>query len=327
MVSKPEDTGQSLTEQAIDWLVIMRSGSVDAGTQREFEHWLRADSTHTEAYAKAQALWEVTTKAMALASAEKPLKPAVYAKPLALFSKPYRIAWLATAATLTFGLWMAWASVSVSLFSDYSTTVGQQKQVTLADGSRVFLNTKTAISLQWDEHQRRIILHNGQAAFTVAKDVNRPFVVETKAASVRALGTVFEVFEQDAGAFDVAVTEHAIDVSLKANNHANPVRVGEAEMLHYSGTGELQHPELTNPSQITAWQRGKVIFKDQPLDKVIAELNRYSKTWIVLKGNDIKQRRVSGVFPIDNSTILTALEKVFAIHATRVGPWLIILHT
>ena len=231
------------------------------------------------------------------------------------------------AASLLLVVWMAWPSLADWMLSDYSTVVGEQKAVVLADGSSVFLNTDTAISLDWSRQRRRIVLLKGQAEFKVAKDADRPFVVVAGNTAVRALGTVFEVFEQASGAVDVTVSEHAVGVSLQGRSGAESMRVEEGERLHYAGHGELNRAESVNLNQINAWQRGKLIFRDQPLADVVAELNRYSKARIVLKGGDIEQLRVSGVFPIDDSAVLSALQKAFSIRSTQLGPWLVILYS
>jgi transmembrane sensor len=80
-------------------------------------------------------------------------------------------------------------------------------------------------------------------------------------------------------------------------------------------------------NQANAWQRGKLIFRDQPLTEVVAELNRYARTHIVLKGAEIGRLRVSGVFPIDDAAVLGALQKAFPIRSARLGPWLVILYS
>ncbi|MGH8534414.1 MAG: FecR family protein [Gammaproteobacteria bacterium] len=79
--------------------------------------------------------------------------------------------------------------------SDYHTATGEQTLVRLADGSTALLNTDTALSLGGDLETRRLRLHHGQALFTVAPDPARPFEVEAAGGRIRALGTVFEVYE------------------------------------------------------------------------------------------------------------------------------------
>jgi transmembrane sensor len=324
MNTELEHLSETLDDEAIDWLVLLRSGSMSAESRREFEHWLQQDGAHQTAFAHAEALWGAAAKVI------KETLPLQRKTAVQTFRPVRRSAWnrsLATAASLFLGVWMTWSSLADWMLSDYSTVVGEQKQVVLADGSSIFLNTDTAISLDLSGELRRVVLLKGQAEFTVAKDAARPFEVVADNTTVRALGTVFQVFVQTSGAVDVTVSEHAVGVRLQDKPAAEQARIEEGERLHYSGSGELNRAMPVNLNQINAWQRGKLIFRDQPLVEVIAELNRYSKARIVLKGDDIEQLRVSGVFPIDDAVVLSALQKAFPLHSTQIGPWLVILHS
>lgn len=314
---------ETLSDAAIDWLVLMRSGSVGADTRHAFERWLQASPEHRQAYAEAEALWantartlEQTRPAAALPAGVKPARTAV------------RRAWrpgLAEAATVLIGAGFVWAMLAQRPLGDYATRPGEQKQVVLADGSTVLLNTDSAIALDWSADRRRIVLLQGQAEFKVAKDRDRPFVVAANDVSVRALGTVFEVYAQASGAVDVSVSEHAVAVDLQGVGE-DQRRVEQGQQLHYRGDGALARPVAADLHRINAWTRGKLIFRDRPLTEVVAELNRYSKARIVLQGDGTDNLRVSGVFPVDGRLVLEALEKSFSLRALHLGPWLVILH-
>lgn len=328
MNTEPEHSGETLADEAIDWLVLLRSGSVSAETRCEFERWLQQDGAHQTAFAEAESLWGTTAQVLKATQTANVALQGLNARGNIKPSR--RSSWslgLATAASLLLGVGMAWSPLADWMLSDYSTVVGEQKKVVLADGSSVFLNTDTAIALDLSRKLRRVELLKGQAEFRVAKDAARPFEVVAGNTTVRALGTVFEVFEQASGAVDITVSEHAVSVRLPGKSGVEPVRVVESERLHYAGYGELNRAEPANLNQANAWQRGKLIFRDQPLTEVVAELNRYARTHIVLKGAEIGRLRVSGVFPIDDAAVLGALQKAFPIRSARLGPWLVILYS
>jgi transmembrane sensor len=97
--------------------------------------------------------------------------------------------WFAAAATIVVGLAL-W--IGVAVFRDdssYTTAVGEQRSITLADGSVIFLNTSSAVRVRYGQSARDIELIRGEARFQVAKCPLRPFTVATSVASVRALGT------------------------------------------------------------------------------------------------------------------------------------------
>jgi transmembrane sensor len=327
MNTEPDTSGESLADQAIDWLVLMRSGSVTDAARRQFESWYRQDDEHRQAYAEAEALWGSVAEAVKAAPPTNLQAGRIRAvrQPAAIRRLP-RLAGMALAASLVIGAALGRDMLQDWLFSDYATAVGEQKQVRLADGSSVFLNTDTALAVDWSEDKRRVVLLRGQAEFKVAVDAHRPFEVEAGDTAVRALGTVFDVAQRESGAVEVSVTEHAVAVRLTEQPGAAPMRVEEGQYLQYAGSGGLNRPEAANLNRLNAWKRGKLIFHDQTLADVVAELNRYSKAKIVLKGRDIKQLRVSGVFPTDSLAMLDALQKSLAIRKTQLGPWLVILH-
>jgi transmembrane sensor len=320
MPTEFDTTGDTLADTAIDWLVRMRSGTVDANTRRAFEHWLQDDATHRQAYAEAEILWSGAAQALGQAHA-----PAG-----ALRHRPRagRKAWrsgLALAASVLLSVTVAWTALAPRLLGDYSTRAGEQKRVVLADGSTVLLNTDSAVALDWSSDRRRIILLKGQAEFQVAPDAARPFVVAAGDLSVRALGTVFEVYEQASGAVDVSVSEHAVAVVLKETG-GEARRVEEGQRLQYAGYGPVGTAATADLHRLNAWKRGKLIFRDRPLREVVAELNRYSKARIVLQGDRVGSLHVSGVFPTDGMQVLEALEKSFSLRTLHLGPWLVILH-
>jgi transmembrane sensor len=321
MSTEFDNTGDTLADTAIDWLVRMRSGTVDANTRRAFERWLQEDAAHRQAFAEAEVLWHGA--AQALGQSPAPAGVLTHHRPRSA-RKPWH-AGLAVAASVVLSVAVVWTTLAPSLLGDYSTRAGEQKRVVLADGSTVLLNTDSAIALDWSSKQRRIILLKGQAEFQVAPDAARPFVVAAGDLSVRALGTVFEVYEQASGAVDVSVSEHAVAVVLKETG-GEPRRVEEGQRLQYAGHGPLSTAAAVDLHRLNAWKRGKLIFRDRPLTEVVAELNRYSKARIVLQGDRVGSLRVSGVFPTDGMQVLEALEKSFSLRTLHLGPWLVILH-
>lgn len=95
----------------------------------------------------------------------------------------------------------------------YTTDIGEQRSLALADGSTVELNSRSRIKVQYTEHERRIDLLEGQALFHVAKNKLRPFIVHTGDTRVRAVGTAFDVYKTGSGAV-VTVVEGRVAVRI-----------------------------------------------------------------------------------------------------------------
>lgn len=189
-------------------------------------------------------------------------------------------------------------ALKVQLLADHHTAVGEVRRIELPDGSRVRLNTDSAIALYFDDRERRIDLLAGEADFEAAPAGaagGRPFVVTAGQGRVRALGTRFTVRADDDGA-TVTVLEHAVNVSCDCAGATTASRVLEAgQRTRYGGDG-VDPAATVDAERASAWQRGLLVFDDLPLAAVVAELDRYRPGRIVVADEQLAQRRVSGVF-------------------------------
>jgi transmembrane sensor len=198
--------------------------------------------------------------------------------------------------------------------TSYGTGVGEQRLVVLDDGTRLTLNTATRVQVNLRAHSRSVSVEDGEALFEVAKDPSRPFVVRVGGSEVRALGTVFSVrfTPRQAGASDVAVTLIEGQVSVHPETYPDGTKSSQSGQLILhpgerarlaaaaaSGRQAAKSPLVDHPpvDQLVAWKRGDAVFDDVPLEQAVAEMNRYSRTPIVLVvGATATSYRISGVF-------------------------------
>jgi len=327
-------------QQAIDWLVRLRSDDMGDEELCAFADWLAEDHAHSDAFAEAELLFEnmslaaVETSVETCEQAENQLstqqnKVDKYSRSGGFYQ--WLIPPLAIAATWLFavnlffpqqiGLLDSWGS-------DYYTQTGELREVELSDGSRVMLNTNSAISVAYNEVNRIVILHHGQARFTVAKDVNRPFVVEADDLSIKALGTVFQVYKNAADEVSITVQEHTVAVNnISADTNDDTVLVQTGQQLNYQLATGLSLAKDVLLGQKTAWQQHRLIINDQPLGDLIAELERYKNGRIFLSDQKLKHLRVTGVFSLNNpDAILSSICKVLDLKQTQLGGWWSILH-
>jgi transmembrane sensor len=204
----------------------------------------------------------------------------------------------------------------------YSTGVGEQQMVLLADGTRMSLNTATRVTVELAPSQRTVRLKGGEALFEVAKDAHRPFVVQAAGSEVVAVGTVFSVRltpdETRVGdALAVTLVEGRVTVrpapdgAQKGDSPAEPLqlqagdRVRLSEVRDGSGRGDPRvKTQMDRPriEQVIAWKRDEAVFDDVSLADAVAEMNRYSRTPIVLVGDEaLADRRISGLFRTGDS--------------------------
>lgn len=209
-------------------------------------------------------------------------------------------------------LWLDPAYRTVSLH----TEIGGRQTTVLADSSQVTLNTNTRMEVEWHVRSRRVVLHQGQAMFEVSPMQYRPFYVAAGKATVKVVGTVFDVLrKQD----DVTVTVLQGKVQVSASQHAGRMQallLPGQQIVYRAGT--LAAPTSVDVASSTAWKDGKLIFERTPLRDVLAEIQRYRSAPILLQNPGLASLQVSGVFDIEHTAaLLQLLPKVLPVYVTQ----------
>lgn len=297
----------SIDDEAIRWFVMLRDEDATEEDRRRFDAWLRSAPEHERAWREVGRMWGGLDL---LADSSAPPRPAAdtavpFHPPRPAARPQHRaIGWkrLAAAAVLAMAAFTGWQLTPVGLMADYRSGVGERQTVRLDDGSEIELATSSALDVDFSAGKRTVTLLAGEAFFTVARDPQRPFVVTTDRGQIEVLGTAFNVRVGDD--VTVAVAHNTVEVS--AADDAG-VRVTRGEMVQFgrSGVSPVQPADL---DAIEAWRHDQLVFSDVPLDRVIAELQRYHRGRIQLLGGDIGERRVTAVF--DTRRIDAALDTI-----------------
>ncbi len=178
-----------------------------------------------------------------------------------------------------------------------------------------------------DGNQRQLTLLQGEAWFEVSPDKARSFRVHAEHGTVTALGTAFNIRLRNSLA-EVSVTQHSVATDVEqADGQALHTVLDEGQQLVYDQQAGLGSIKAIDSQTVTAWQRGKLVFENQPLGEVMAELNRYHRDYLLISDDSITQRRVNGVFRTDQPLVaLSVLESSLQLHSTRINDYLILLH-
>jgi transmembrane sensor len=189
----------------------------------------------------------------------------------------------------------------------YSTGTGEQRSVTLADGSTVQLNARSKLRVRFSETERDIELVQGQALFQVAKNPQRPFIVSSAGTRVRAVGTQFDVYRKPSGVVvtviegRVAVFGSAAGADVPASTGhtldrgASPVYLSAGEQLTSSGATHAA-PRTINPATATAWTQRQIVLEATPLSEATEEFNRYNQRQFVIRDPALNSFQIDGVF-------------------------------
>ncbi|MNZ16297.1 fec operon regulator FecR [compost metagenome] len=300
-----------LTRQANAWVVLLTSGQATVEDARALREWCDLSPEHARAYQDAARLW----KQLGRLPMETTVRPP---------RRRYLRSGLAACAVLFLGL--GWLQLDQDIgsrivASDYRTGTAERREIVLEDGSRVELDARTRLDLDYSAERRRIVLKGGAAVFHVQHDASRPFVVEADDGSVTALGTVFEVRHQ-ASSVRVVCSEGVVAVR-QANQQ--PHRLEAGQQMHYDD-GTSSAPQPVNSAEALAWRKDLLVFKQRPLAELVEELNRYRRGRIILASDAAARRPVSGVFHLQRTDeALEHIRSSLGLTATYLpGNWVVL---
>lgn len=274
------ESAADIEAAAARWVVRADRGDLDAA---ELEAWLAGDTRRQGALVRAQAAWGLLDRGRALEVEEEPRRRV---------DRRGLLAGLGVAAA-------ACVAVVVAprlLAARYGTAVGEIRRVPLADGSLAAINTDTALEVAMKPRRREVRLDRGEAWFQVAKDAERPFVVESGPVRVRAVGTAFSVRRRDGGC-EVLVTEGVVEVWSEGAGEA-PRRVTAGERVFASDSAGAARP-VPASLEITrelAWREGQIVLDGEAFGAAAEEFNRYNARKIVIADPALADQKLVGWF-------------------------------
>ncbi|MEP0314361.1 FecR domain-containing protein [Hyphomonas sp.] len=324
-----EDTASRLKIAAY-WYAELREPDADHRTWDKFRAWEGSDPANRAAFQQVEASLSLLEGSSLAAPGAANEYSSSATQSFSRKPARARLYWLTGIAAV-----LMLALVSVVILSPpaapagqvYATAIGDTRDVTLEDGSRVTLNTDTELAVTYSRTERRIQLAHGQALFSVMKGT-RPFIVAAGGSETRALGTRFEVYR---GPDDVSVTlvEGSVSVlpeTAGQGSVAPDVDEEKAATVLVPGDrlvmrgGAIASLTQVDTSEALAWQSGILQFRDVTLGEAIAELNRYSETKLRVDDPALAAERLSGAFPAgDQDTFAETLKLFLPVEIRRRG--------
>ena len=332
---------EDIQEQACLWISRLDRGLRD-DEEVQLNHWLSESAAHRKALLEAASLWDD----MSVLNELSGLFPRHHVRSDYKTNKRY-ISKVTTQARLSIAAAFIVMAIAVGIIVDrvwidneppiasvlqkIETGIGEQRNVVLADGSKLLLNTDSRVTIDFSESVRNVVLLKGEAHFDVAHDTSRPFTVTAGNNTVTAVGTAFNMQYIDDNAFELVVTDGKVLVkerfSAFGSNESlfseTPVD-GELMFAGEKATikGEVEARESLSQNDIDddlAWQQGMIVFKGEPLDAVLAEIGRYTPVHFVITDDALRHRRVAGYFKVgDIDGLLAALKNSFNIDYEKV---------
>jgi transmembrane sensor len=357
-MNQPESSSMNtqIYEEASEWIVHHREGELDQSGKHAFDAWLRRSPEHVRAYLEMSSIWEdvssldpasnaSTDELIARARRADKIVPFGVdpSQTLRFYKAPARFPidgkprgfsrrQLMAASIVTACLGGVFASLNWK--PDYSTAIGEQRSITLADGSTIDLNARSRIRVRFSEHERDIDLLEGQALFHVAKNKERPFVVHSDGVAVRAVGTEFDVYQKKSGT-TVTVVEGRVSVldtvgivepalkptpgspgtpesgpprlngsNLDPGRPAGTVQLATSNHAVFLSAGQqltitptaVSLPAPANIAAATAWTQHRLVFESATLADVAEEFNRYNTRQLIIEDAQLSNIHISGAF-------------------------------
>lgn len=318
-MSQPAFSHETL-DAAVDWLVKLSSGAVSDELNAQFQLWLDADIHHAMA-------WQQLTQSMSGFEQVQHLagrqEEHVHAVRQVLSGKPLadrRHFLKSGAAVVALGLGTAYLANRVTplsyIMSDHVTSTGERQEIALADGTRVKLNARSALDVDFSEKQRVLTLHQGACIVDVAPDALRPLLLRTVHGLVRAGGGCRMLAGISGGQTYAMVQQQSLVVA--------PLHQPEAVLSSSEAVAAWfdQHALMLKPANVNAsmaWEHGMLDVRDQRLEEVVESLRAYHAGWIRLAPR-AAGLRVFGMFQLDDiGQVMHALQSILPISIRRYG--------
>ena len=332
-----------IERRASEWLIRSERGDFTEAMRSELNLWLE-EPHHRVPFLRIQEAWRRANRVRGARRLDGNVDPDLLKRtnvtsgPSGSRGGPKRgSGWsvrIALAAAASLIIYLAVLIGCVVLTSNdwipYTTTVGGYEHIKLSDGSGIQLNTDSVVEARLTGQKREVKLIRGEALFTVASDVHRPFTISVGDASLRAEPTAgqtvaFVIRKLTSTNVDVAVTEGSvslgpslpvIDVALGRNpEFQSAVGAGYAASVRPEGI-HLMRVSLQELNRKLTWTAGLLSFQGETLVEVADEFNRYNRKHLVVIDPSIADRRIGGAFQAtDPESFVSALQKWFGVHA------------
>ncbi len=299
---------QTIRAQAAAYLLSKQDPTWSETDQKNLEIWFAQSLAHRLEFLRLESAWNSADRLHAL---RPPQLSPLSTHPRAHKNQSQTV-YLRIAAILVVALLMAGASLSLppSKGQIYATAIGAQRIITLADGSRVELNTDSELRIGEGGNPRHVALLKGEAWFDIKHDENHPFIVTAGDHRIIDLGTSF-VVRRETENLHVALVEGLARVeSTKLWNKPRAAHLLPGDVALASAEKvSVKKQAIKDIESDFSWRRGLLVFNRAALSDAVAEFNRYNQQKLVITDPEIADLTISGTFPIHATALFSTAAK------------------
>ena len=300
----------AVRDEAARWFVVLQEPVVDVLERQQFAAWLAEHPQHHYEFQVLEGMWSA---ADLLPAARM---QALCDVPPARSTRQPILRYAVAASVLAVALGLGWFNTMdqpATYTGEFSTALGERRQVALPDGSMIDLNSRSRIQVHFVQHRRAVELTEGEAMFSVEHDADRPFVVESGRGRVTVTGTRFDV-RRDAGETRVVVEQGTVKVQGRDVADSPSIDLVAGMGTRVDLQGKVATAYAVDAAQLTAWRSGKLVFNNASLSEVAAEASRYRDKPITVANDKVANLRLTSVFKSDNTdALLKALPSILPV--------------
>ncbi|WP_418179644.1 FecR family protein [Aliarcobacter lanthieri] len=310
---------EQIKDEAIHWATLRKEG-FSQSQEKEFELWLEKSDLHKKAFNEANVIYSIFNSIPKEQSeflskqAHKSIRKMKFidrtVKPLIGF------------AAILACLFIGYKFFIPNYTQSYHTAFNTVKNDLLPDGTKISVDTNTKLSVSYFNNRRKVLLENGQAFFEVAKDENKPFIIDSGKTKIEVVGTKFEVRNLD-NITTVNVKEGAVKVSfdtstIRPNKDISILKQGDKVII--SDIGVLQYIGKTPLEEIAPWKHDEIIFSKTTLKEAFKSFSRYQNLEIDFKNKKFEDKLFSGKFnTLEVDRFIFAIQKIYPIKVIKNG--------
>jgi transmembrane sensor len=295
-------------DEAAQWFVRLQDAALSVEDRQRFDAWRNEAPEHQYEFDVLQGMWsaaDLLPKARLQALCETPAE-----QPERRGVLRYAVAASVVAVALGLGLFSG-LDHPKPYSAEFSTRLGEHRQVALPDGSVMDLNSRSVVAVHYEKGRRGVELKQGEAMFSVEHDTSRPFVVAAGAGQVTVTGTRFDV-RRDDDQTRVAVEAGTVKVQGRSPEEVVTLTAGLGS--HVDSKGQVATAYAVNAAELTAWRTGKLVFNNASLAEVAREVSRYREQPLRVSTPAVGNLRLTSVFKAnDTDALLKALPHILPV--------------
>jgi len=323
MISREIPNTGVIRAEASSWLAQLETGNLDHADVAILREWVRRSPKHINELRRLARLSGELNVLTEMSGAMN--EAAEFHHPIVRKHSSSPLPWIAFAGCMALVvLSFAWFfAPDVVEPQALATNVGEYEEYLLEDGSMIALNTNSRLIVDYSDQVRSVVMQSGEALFTVAKDPERPFVVQAGTQRVEAVGTAFLIRLDDAQV-EVSVTEGRVRLSNESEVGPTPdtaqpepiqLEMGQSMKVHLSSQEQETAVKIQPVSDVElrrklAWREGLLDFHQTALNEVVVEIGRHTGLEIVIADAALGAREFDGLFRVGETESLFEVLKL-----------------